>query len=165
MADPLERLAFQLFLNQTTWLEANEAQLELFEQRGDVAQAVRAALARQQEQPFDPAGYLKAGSVLMQNGRYGEALAAFVRANAVAETGIGRSMEGALLLNAGDAAGAAEALARAVALSPADLQARYNLAGAYALVGKIAEARAALAVVLQQQPDHPGALQLLAQLK
>ncbi len=161
---PIEKLALRLFLGKTTWAAANQAQLDYFNETGDVRHAVQAARALDQEAPYSPDGLLAAGSAFMAAGRFGEALPYFQRANVRRETAVGRSMEGAILLNAGATPEAIRALTRALALDPADVQARYNLAGAYALAGDYAAARAATAEVLARDPGHPGAQQLLSQL-
>jgi Flp pilus assembly protein TadD len=77
---------------------------------------------------------------------------------------IANSLLGALLLNRGVPADATPFLERAVSLAPQDVQATYNLAGAYALTGRGEHARQTAEAVLRLQPSHPGALALLASL-
>jgi Flp pilus assembly protein TadD len=73
-------------------------------------------------------------------------------------------MLGALLLNRNAPAEALPHLERAASLAPRDVQALYNLAGAYALTGRPEEARRMATNVLRLESGHAGATALLASL-
>lgn len=161
---PVEKLAVDLYLNKLNWREANEALRQYYEATGDYHRALQATLVHIQEYPFIPSGYLAAGNNLIKQGRYDEALAYFEAANDLEESSPAQTMIGSILLRRGEHEKAIEHLGRAVALDPENEQALYNLSGAYALVGRIDEARRTAERLLEVDPDHDAGKRLLAGL-
>ncbi len=161
---PVERIARDLFEARVAWPEANEAQRRYFLAQGDLHNALRVAFAAIQEYPFSDGTYLAAGSILLDQKRYAEALPYFEQAATLKPTSGAEGMIGAIYLAQERPKEALPHLERARSLDPRDLQVQYNLAGAYALTGRPREAEALARTILQRQPDHAGARQLLTQL-
>src|SRR5690606_35490340 len=97
--------------------------------------------------------------------RYGEAAPYLEASIARQPTTQAEGLLGSLLLQTGDRAAAIVHLQRAIALDGTNAQALYNLAGAYALDRRFAEARPLLDRVLRQQPGRADARALLAQIE
>ncbi len=161
---PSEEIALRLFKGDITWTEANAAQRDYFVSQGNLKRAAQAALAASQEYLFDENRFLEAGNLLMAAGQYPEALLLFQQANRLGETSTGRGMEGAILLQMGQVDPAITALEKALALDDANVQARYNLAGAYARRQRFADALKTIEDVLVRRADYPGARALRDQL-
>ena len=162
--DPVVQIALDLYNDKVSWRAANEALRQFLESRGDYHGALQAALAQIQEYPFIPEPYLSAGNNLIKQRRYEEALAYFEAANEVGETASAHRMIGSLLLQRGDRGRALPHLERAVAMSPTDPAALYNLAGLYALNGEYERARSTVGRLLQVAPGHPEGRRLLGSL-
>ena len=117
-----------------------------------------------QSYPMVGGPHLAMGKIRMQQGRYREA-EALVRN----ELRIGNSIEahqvlGTLLLNRQQIDAAIPHLETAVSMNPSDQRARYNLAGAYALKKRWADARREAEEVLRRNPAAEDARRLVASL-
>lgn len=161
---PVEAAALAFFRGETTWLEAANRLQQHYAATGDAGGQLRMLLAISRHYPFLPEAALAAGDLLVQQARYDEALRLYHQSNAARESGAARRMMGSVLLQLGRPGEAVAHLERAVALDGRDVQALYNLSGAYALQGDYARARATAERLLQQQPDHEPTRRLLASL-
>ncbi len=165
-------LARSYYEDRTSWQEANFNLAAFYESAGRFERALLVRRALVQAYPFVGQHLVALGSLQMriaqERGRpemFGEAEATF-RLARTREPGDARaaSMLGALILNRGAPADAVPHLEDAARLAPRDAQALYNLAGAYALSGRHAEARATCQRVLTIAPGHAGAGALLESL-
>lgn len=160
----IDSIAQRLFKGELSWLEANAAQRDHFLQQGDLPRAIQAAMAASQGYPYDAQGYFSTATLLLNAQRFEEALAQYRRGNRINETSETVGLEGAILLQQGRNEAAVERLERAVALDATNVQARYNLAGAYARLRRFDEALQAIEAVLRAAPGYPGARDLQQQL-
>ncbi|RMH54392.1 MAG: tetratricopeptide repeat protein [Bacteroidetes bacterium] len=161
---PVEQLAVALLRDQRSWGETITLLRQYYEQQGDYRRALQAALALVQEYPFAAAPYLDAGNVLVKAGRYDEALSYFLAAHDREPLPAAQRMIGSILLRRGERAAAIGWLERSLQGDPDHPQTLYNLAGAYALEGRFAEARRTVIRLLERHPDHADARRLLGSL-
>ena len=145
------------------WLREASALAQFYEQRGALSDAVRTRRAIVQAYPFLADPYVDLANVALQRAqvagqadRFGEIADLYAEAldrdpsNATAH-----AMLGALRLQGGDPEAALGPLERAVELAPGQTQPLYNLAGAYATLGRWEQAEAASARLLQMAPGDP----------
>ncbi len=112
--------------------------------RGKEAEAIYTALAAANSS--DPIGYNGLAIALDQQGRHGEAQAAYRKALAIADTAATRSNLGLSLAMSGNVADALAVMRPAVAEASEVPRIRHNLAFALELAGQREEAKRALAV-------------------
>lgn len=163
-ANPVEALALDVLYDRATWSESMLKLQRYYETRGDDTAALRTILGLVQEFPFAPAPYLAAGNLYVRRGQAAEALPYFEAANDVEPSAPAQRMIGSILLQQGQRAEAIRWLEGALALDVQDVAALYNLAGAYALEGRYADARRTARRVLELRPDHADARRLLSSL-
>ena len=143
------------------WLAEADALARFYEARRDLAGALLTRRAIVQAYPFLAEPYVHLanlelrrlstgdpGEMAYVEGLYGQALARD-SANATAH-----AMLGALRLQGGDPGTAVFHLQRAVEAAPAETRPLYNLAGAYAMLGRWDEAQAAAARLVQIEPGN-----------
>ena len=160
----LDSLAWALFERRMTWAEASEAQRAYFARQGDLQSALRVAFAAIQEYPFNEGVYRAAGQTLADARRYHEAIPYFEAALDVKDTPDGHAGLGALHLALGDARTALPHLEAAARGLPSSASAMYNLAGAYALLGRWDEAGSAAATAQRLDPGRADVRELRAQI-
>lgn len=159
-----EELALALFRREKNWLEVTTSLRNLYAERGDFHQALRAALALIQQYPYLAEPYAAAADLLVRQRRYDEALAYFEAANERQESAGVHYMIGTLRLAKGEAASALEHLERARTLTPDDPRTLFQLARAYAAERRTPEARRTLERVLALDPQFAPARALLDRL-
>ncbi len=99
------------------------------------------------------------GTALLRQGQFGEAAAALRRAvEADPNDESAWRLLGGALASAGDPQGAVDAFERAVEINPGSAKNHYNVAVALEAMGRIVEARAAIAQALVLDPTYPQAL-------
>ncbi|MDA0379596.1 MAG: tetratricopeptide repeat protein [Bacteroidetes bacterium] len=157
-------MGLRVYQDDITRIEALDALRVHATRRGDLAEAADLLDAVIQSYPMVGGPHLALGKIRMQQGRYAEA-ESLVRQ----ELRIGNSIEahqvlGTLLLNRGQVDAAIGHLEKAVSMNPSDQRARYNLAGAYALTKRWADARREAEEVLRRNPAAEDARRLLASL-
>ena len=145
------------------WLQQADAVARFYEASGDLAQALRTRRAIVQQFPFLAEPYVHLANLELRRARssnrpdplayvaglYGQALERD-SSNAAAH-----GMLGALRLQTGDPQTAVYHLERSVRAAPDGTQPLYNLAGAYAMMGRWDEAADAAARLQQLAPDDP----------
>ncbi|HYH79943.1 MAG TPA: tetratricopeptide repeat protein [Longimicrobium sp.] len=185
-----EELAQAVVRETVPWPDATDRLRGRYEQAGNPAQALRAARALAYEYRTEPTGWMQAGQLAYNLGRWDEALRYIRRANALQETVENAQLVGLLLLRRGEHDAARRQLGRAVQISggdarvsrtaaaasalptlertrataPADTAALFRLANAYALTYQYDRAREALAALQRIAPTHPGAREMLSVL-
>ncbi len=158
------RLGLAIFQRDMRRVDALEELHRHYLRSGRLIPALQSLLSIIQRYPFLAQPYLAAGDVLMRMGRYEEALE-YVLASLDRETSAtGLRMAGSLLVQRGRHSEAVPYLRGAVELEPENLQALYNLAGAYALSRQSGQARAVARRILQIYPDHADTQRLLQSL-
>jgi tetratricopeptide (TPR) repeat protein len=165
---PAEAFAKALVLGQTPWAEATEGLGDAYEQAGDTARAIAVARVMAQEFRYSPQPWLDAARLAEAGGRDSAALDYARRANARRPTPEGLAVVErlgprlALREKGSSALPLLEARRRALAGPPAarDSSLLYQLAVAYALTGRWADAREALGVLRRVAPGHAGAADL-----
>jgi tetratricopeptide (TPR) repeat protein len=162
--NPVEAIALDLYRGQITRVEALRKQGDLFLRMGDSHRALQSALALIQRYPFVPEGYLYAADILRQQRRYDEALEYYLASNERKESAVAQRMIGSLLLQKGNRQEAIGFLQSSLEREPENAQALYNLAGAFALQGNYARSRETIGTLLQIEPGHVAARQLLESL-
>ena len=143
------------------WLAEADALARFYEGRRDLGNALLTRRAIVQAYPFLSEPYVHLanlelrrlstgdpGEMAYVEGLYGQALA---RDSA---NGTAHAMLGALRLQGGDPGTAVFHLQRAVAAAPGEARPLYNLAGAYAMLGRWDEAQAAAARLVQMEPGN-----------
>ena len=128
-------------------------------QHGDIAQAINLAKTMLAENQNDPNALQILGLCHARQGRSGEALAAYQKADALApnQPAILNSI-GTLLKTRGDFFGARAALEKVTALAPGFIEAHFNLASVYVALEDQESARNAYARAIETNPQHGGAL-------
>lgn len=147
-------LALQLYQRDISRLEALDQYQQAATRAGDVRAALQSIFAIIQRYPFLPGPYLSAANIQMAMRQYDEAEQYVLASLERAESPEGRRMLGSLLLNNNRPVDAIPHLERAVELAPEDAISRYNLAGAYALAGRLAEAREMATSALRLAPNN-----------
>jgi len=184
---PAEEMAQAVVRETLPWPDATDRLRARYERAGDRAGALSAARALAAEYRVEPRGWMAAGQLAYDLGRWDEALHHIRQANALQETTETAQLIGILLLRRGDQSGAQRQLQRAAQLSggdprvsrtaqaaaelpsleraraaaPADTAALFRLANAYALAYQYDRARETLAALQRIAPDHPGAREML----
>lgn len=161
---PLDSLARALFERRMSWAEVNEAQHAYFMRTGNVAAALRVARAMIQEYPFSEGVHRAAGQTLVEAQRYREAVPYFEAALAAQDTPEGHGALGTLLVALGDTRAAVPHLEVAARGRPNDPSIHYNLAGAYAMLGRWVDAERAAAVAARLAPERQDVRELHAQI-
>lgn len=187
---PAEEMAQAVVRETLPWPDATDRLRARYEQAGDRAGALGAARALAAEYRVEPRGWMAAGQLAYDLGRWDEALHHVRQADALRETAETAQLIGILLLRRGDQTGAQRQLQRAVQLSggdarvsrtataaaqlpsleraraaaPADTAALYRLANAYALTYQYDRARETLAALQRIAPEHAGAREMLRML-
>lgn len=157
-------MGLRVYQDDITRIEALDALRVEATRQGDLNRAADLLDAVIQSYPMVGGPHLALGKIRMQQGRYREA-EALVRN----ELRIGNSIEahqvlGTLLLNRQQIDAAIPHLETAVSMNPSDQRARYNLAGAYALKKRWADARREAEEVLRRNPAAEDARRLVASL-
>ena len=141
------------------WLQEADALARFYEQRRDLRNALVTRRAIVQSYPFLAEPYVHLANLELRRADVGRAdqrgYVAGLYAQALdrdASNPTAHAMLGALRLQGGDATTAIYHLERAVAGAPDETQPLYNLAGAYATLGRWDEAEAAAARLLQLAP-------------
>jgi tetratricopeptide (TPR) repeat protein len=165
-------LARGYFEDRVEWQEATFRLAAHYEAAGRLERALLARRALVQAYPFVAQHLTALGSLHMRIAQERSRPASFGEAESWFRAALERDprdpiasgLLGALLLNRNAPAEAVAHLEQAVRLAPRDVQAAYNLAGAYALTGRVAEARQAAGRVLELEPGHARAAALVASL-
>lgn len=157
-------ISLRLFRDDIQRIEALDVVRTAATQQGDLKTARIYLEAVIQSYPMVPGPHIALAKLAMQTGAFDEA-----ERLARAELAIGNHPEafqvlGTLLLNRHQIDAAIPNLERAVAMNGADLRARYNLAGAYALRQHYGEARKQAEEILRRNPGAEDARRLLASL-
>jgi tetratricopeptide (TPR) repeat protein len=176
---PEARVALELLGGRKNWLEATEDLASELERDGRVGEAIRTREAMILSYPMLPQPHV--GLAGLYTRRRDLDLAALHYRAAIARgdrSGNAHGLLGAIVLERGMQAAesgdmetaraafdhARQLLEGARQLNPRSAQNLYNLSGAYAQLGRFDDARRTAEAVLQVQPGHAGALQLLASL-
>jgi tetratricopeptide (TPR) repeat protein len=157
-------LALRLFRDDVQRIEALDAVRTSATQQGDLETADVYLQAVIQSYPMVPGPHIALAKLRMQTGRFEEAEQLARTELAIGEHAEAFQVLGTLLLNRQQVDAAIPKLERAVALNPADLRARYNLAGAYALRQRFEDARRQAEEILRLNPGAEDARRLLASL-
>lgn len=162
--DAIEQIALDLFRRKITRNVALDALRAHYLDQGDYHNALRAALAVVQRYPFYAGPYLAAASIMVEQRRLDEAL---FYVDASLDRRIdpeALSLKGSVLLAKGNRPDAIIALEEAMRLDPTLVFTEYNLAGAYALSGRMEDARKAVQSVLRKDPTYRDAQRLAQSL-
>lgn len=187
---PAEEMAQAVVRETLPWPDATDRLRARYQQAGDGDGALAAARALAAEYRVEPRGWMAAGQLAYDLGRWDEALHDVRQAGALQETAETAQLTGILLLRRGDPAGAQRQFQRAVQLSggdprvsrtasaaaglpaleraraaaPGDTATLFRLANAYALTYQYDRARETLAALQRAAPGHPGAREMLRML-
>lgn len=157
-------VSLRLFQDDIQRIEALDAVRTAATQQGDLETARIYLEAVIQSYPMVPGPHIALAKLAMQARTFDEAERLARAELAIGDHGEAFQVLGTLLLNRGLIDAAIPNLARAVAMNGADLRARYNLAGAYALRQRYGEARKQTEEILRQNPAADDARRLLASL-
>lgn len=157
-------LALRLFQDDVPRIEALDALRTDAIRKGDLETADLALQSIIQSYPMVPGPHLALAKIRMQQGRLEEAEVLARRELSMADHAEAFQILGTLLLNRRQTDAAIPLLERAVAMNPADLRARYNLAGAYALRQRFDDARQQAGEILRRNPGAADAQRLLDSL-
>ncbi len=157
-------VALKVFRRELRRVDALDRLQKYYMAEGRLGEALQAQFAIIQRYPFLPEPYLAAANVLVRQGRYSESLEYCLASLERRESAEGRRLYGSLLLREGKNGEAIAQLERSLTLAPGDLQAMYNLAGAYALQGAYDRSREIAGRILQDYPDHVDTRRLLSSL-
>ena len=158
----VEAIALDLYHGRAQWYEATDRLRAHYETSGDFHRALRATLAMIQQYPYLPRPYALAADIMMRQGRVQEAVVYFEAANDLEETGSVHYMLGTIHLRNGRLVKAGEHLGRAADLEPESVQILMQLAQYYVLVREWEQAETTAEQLLEVDPDHANARQLVA---
>jgi len=157
-------LALQVYQRELTRLQALDQFQQAAVSAGNARVALQSIFAIIQRYPFLPGPYLSAANIQMALRQYAQAEQYVMASLERSESAEGYRILGSLLLNRQQPADAIEPLERAVHLDPSDAIARYNLAGAYALTGRMDDARSMGQAALDLAPDNQEIRRFMASL-
>lgn len=157
-------LSLRVYQRDITRLQALDQLQQAAARSGNARQALQSIFAIIQRYPFLPGPYLSAANIQMALRQYDEAEQYVLASLERAESAEGLRILGSLLLNRQQPEQAIIQLERAVQLAPSDAITRYNLAGAYALVGRMGEARIMGQAALDLAPENAEIQRFLASL-
>jgi tetratricopeptide (TPR) repeat protein len=161
---PLEELGMDLTHEVRSWENATEELLSYYGSQGDRIGVLHTARILAQAFPFNHSPHLVTGHVLVQLGRFDEALSEFETAYALEATVEAGKMVGILLLQQGEVETAIDYLERALAARPDDDEIQFRLGSGYMMNRQFDEARRTIQRLLERNPDHQGGRNLLTVL-
>jgi len=148
-------LALQVYTRERTRVQALDQFQQAAASVGNARLALQSIFAIIQRYPFLPGPYLSAANIQMSLRDYAQAEQYVLASLERAESAEGLRILGSLLLNRGRPQDAIAPLQRAVQLDALDAIAHYNLAGAYALTGRLDDARRSGHRAQELAPDNP----------
>ena len=157
-------LALRLFQDDVTRIEALDALRTDATRNGDLTRADAILQSIIQSYPMVPGPHLALAKIRMQQGRLVDTERLVRSELEIGEQAEAFQILGTLLLSRQRTDEAIPYLERAVAMNPADLRARYNLAGAYALKQRFGDARKQAEEILRRNPGAVDAQRLLDSL-
>jgi len=157
-------LALRLYQKDIRRIDALDALQQTATRVGDYVMALQSIFAIIQRYPFLPGPYLSAANIQMGIGRLAEAEQYVLASLERGDSSEGRQILGSLLLNKNMPEESLPHLEQALVLEPGNMGARYNLAGALALLQRYDEARVQAETVLRDHPDNVDARRLLESL-
>lgn len=160
-----QEVALSFLRDEITWEAAHVKMAEHYTKRGDLDSAATEYAALVKGTPLNVSPYLRLAEILLLQQRHDRARDVLQRSLEVEPTVYAHKWLGALLLQGGQTEQGLQHLEKAYRADPRDVQTRYNLAGALALVGRRAEAKDHLRYVLENEPGHKGAQNLWKQLQ
>ena len=160
----VEQIALDLYAARISWYEALTA-LSLHQAaNGDLESALQSAMAIAQQLHFHPEPYGRVGSIFLKQGRYAEAMGFLQASLQLGESPDAHYLVGAIYLLEGRGKESITHFERARQLGMQDSQLLFQLASAYAQVGRHPEARSTLEDLLRLYPGHMQGIELLRQL-
>ncbi len=156
-----EEIALEYFLRRMGWHAATDSLRAVYESRGALHSALRAALALVQNYPYLPRPYAMAADIMVRQRRYAEALDYYAVANELEPSAQVHFMMGMIYAVISRLARAQDHLAQAVAMDPDNAGYLLQLAQAYYAAGKRDEARSVVARLLAVSPGHRQGLKLM----
>lgn len=157
-------IALQTFQNDMQRVEALDAIRIEATRRGDLDEATKYLSAFTQRYPMVAGPYLALAKIQLTQNRLMEAESTIRAELAFQESGEAQQILGTVLLGTGRVEESIPHLERAIELNADDLRARYNLAGAFALLRQYDKARIQVEEVLKRNPESQDAQRLLASL-
>ena len=158
------QLALQVYRREIRRVDALDRLQQVFTAQGRLGDALQAQFSIIQRYPFLPEPYLAAANVLVRQGRYEDSMEYCLASLERGDSAEGRRLLGSLLLQNGNTEEAIRQLEHSLELEPNNLQAMYNLAGAFALTRDYDSARAMGARILESYPNHVDTRRLLGSL-
>jgi len=160
-----QELALAFLRDEMTWEMAHVKMAEHYTKEGDLDSAAVEYAALVKGTPLNVSPYLRLAEIYLVQKKYDRAEAILRRSLAIEPSVYAHKWLGSLLLKKGQIEVAYGYLEKAYRANPQDLQTRYNLAGALALLGREEEAKEQLRYILKRAPDHSGAKALWRQLQ
>ena len=158
---PEEGLALAYFHRRMGWYAATDSLRMLYESRGDLHKALRAALALIQQYPYLPRPYSLAADIMLRQRRFSEALVYYQAAEELEPTAQVQYMMGMVHVATGRLARAQSHLEQAATMDPQNSAYLLQLAQVYLASGQVSQARSAAAQLLAVAPNHPQGRRLL----
>ncbi len=145
------------------WLQNADALARFYEARGDLRDALVTRRAILQTHPFLTEPYVQLANLELSRAASASGSDPYAEAAELYEEALARdpqnatahAMLGAVRLQSGDAEAAVVHLERAVENAPGESRPLYNLAGAYATLGRWDDAERASDRLLQMEPTNP----------
>jgi len=171
--DPIEAIALRYIRKEIGWQEARYELAAHFVKKGNYESARKEAFAVARVIPYSYEPRLRIADYYLMEGRKEEAGKAYIECMVVEDNPYARSKLALILLEGRDFKNAAGHLERAFTLaSPsqfplpraAEISNRFFLGYAYSQMGQKEKAREQLRIVLEKDPGHSRALDLLRQL-
>ncbi|HUF08998.1 MAG TPA: tetratricopeptide repeat protein [Rhodothermales bacterium] len=150
----VDSLALDVLRNRRDWVDATASLGAYHESRGNFRSALRAALALADEQPYRSIPFLLAAGLFARQERYAAALQYYEAADQREPSLEARRGVGHLLTITGRFPAAIPWLERALELKTDDRASLYDLAIAYAAVGRHEEATRMAEKLLEVEPEN-----------
>jgi len=155
-----EKLAYSTWRRELTWEEAHVKLAEDFSRQRRFREAAAEYEALILETPFNVSPYVRAGLVYLAMGEEQRAYQRFLQSIKIEPTAEACKYAGSILVQRQNPIRGIPYLERSLILNPYDKQARYNLTGAYLLVGNTAKVAAHLAELEKLTPNSQQVVEL-----
>ncbi len=155
-----EKLAHTTWRRELTWEQAHVKLAEDFSRQRRFREAAAEYEALILETPYNVSPYVRAGLVYLAIGDEERAYQRFLQSIKIEPTAEACKYVGSILVQRNNPIHGIPYLERSLILNPSDMQARYNLTGAYLLVGNTAKVAAHLAELEKLAPNNQQVVEL-----
>ncbi len=160
-----EKIALDYWKKDITWEKAHVLMAQYYMDQGELENAEMEYKALIQYMPINISPYLFLANLYLQQEKFAELRSILLPTLNLEPTAFAHKWIGILNLKDGEAERSISHLKNALELDSDDLQTMYNLCGAYALSGKMDNAKKLTQKLIRLAPNYPGIQDLWRQLQ